>query len=249
MPGPPSLDREHGPHPGPTATRTRTGRGCSVLVTASAEQIVPPPCSDAHAVPHPARLALGSPPSRYSRPVPGRPAKRSATSRTASRAGKPSRFSSKRCVARRELSSSAAISSPIRSALRRAARACEPRGGRDRAGSGGGSGAGAGGSSAASGARATRWRGTRRAGAPPPRPALAAAAPLGLAALGQVARHLGEAAQLARRASRSAVMTTLAQKREPSLRTRQPSSSKRPSRARLPQLGLAACPRATSSGG
>ena len=49
-------------------------------------------------------------------------------------------------------------------------------------------------------------------------------------ALGQVARDLGEADELPS-GSRRAVMTTLAQKREPSLRTRQPSSSKRPSRA------------------
>ena len=39
-------------------------------------------------------------------------------------------------------------------------------------------------------------------------------------------------------ASRSAVMTTLAQKREPSLRTRQPSSSKRPFAGRDLELAL-----------
>ena len=47
-------------------------------------------------------------------------------------------------------------------------------------------------------------------------------------ALGQVAGDLGEAALLAV-GSRSAVITTFAQKREPSLRTRQPSFSNRPS--------------------
>jgi len=48
--------------------------------------------------------------------------------------------------------------------------------------------------------------------------------------------------------SYTAVMTTLAQKRLPSLRTRQPSSSKRPSRSAL-RSSSAGQPRAATSGG
>ena len=63
----------------------------------------------------------------------------------------------------------------------------------------------------------------------------------GLLALGQVAGDLAEADQLAA-SLRSAVITTFAQNRVPSLRRRQPSSAYRPSAAAIPSssCGLAA---------
>jgi hypothetical protein len=69
---------------------------------------------------------------------------------------------------------------------------------------------------------------------------------VGLLLFGHVAGDLGEADQLARFGQWMASITTCAQKREPSLRTRQPSASKRPvarrSRARWgkPDPGLPA---------